>query len=76
MEKIIKDVQKNSREIFRVEISEYKGEEYVNIRVYYKDENDEYKPGKKGVAIKVDKYDEVYAALCDAYNELKESENA
>ena len=31
------DIQKNKNEIIRVETSEYKGNKFIDCRVYYKD---------------------------------------
>jgi hypothetical protein len=64
MSKIIKDIEKNKREIIRIEISEYNGKEYINIRVWYKDnDSGEYKPTPKGVAVIFEKYGELMEGL-------------
>ncbi len=47
----MKDIKKNALEIIRVQRSEYKGREFVDIRVHYQDDEGEYKPTKKGIAI-------------------------
>jgi len=43
------DIQKNSLERIRIQRSEYKGHELIDIRVYYEAENGEWKPTKKGI---------------------------
>jgi len=64
MSEIIKDIEKNKREIIRIEISEYNNKEYINIRVWYKDDDSgEYKPTQKGVAVRLDKYNELMEGL-------------
>ncbi|EOQ90012.1 transcriptional Coactivator p15 [Leptospira yanagawae serovar Saopaulo str. Sao Paulo = ATCC 700523] len=48
---IIRDIDKGRGEVIRVEISEYKGQTFFNIRVWYTDPNGELKPTQKGIAI-------------------------
>jgi len=43
------EIQKNSREIIRIEESEYEGHKFVDCRIYY-DDNGEWKPTKKGIS--------------------------
>ncbi len=63
MSVVIKDIERNSKEIIRIEISEFKGKELINLRIWYQafDENGDmtYKPTQKGVAINISKYDEL-----------------
>jgi hypothetical protein len=60
---IIKDIEKNNKEIIRIEVSEFKGMELINLRVWYQvlDDNGnvEYKPSQKGIAINISKYKEL-----------------
>ena len=45
------DIQKNKKEIIRVETSEFKGNKFIDCRVYYRsDDSGEYLPTKKGIA--------------------------
>lgn len=60
---LIGEIQKNSTEKIRVTISEYKGHEFIDVRVYFEDDNGEWKPTKKGIAISPDKIDEVISLL-------------
>lgn len=47
----MKEIQKNSQEIIRIENKEYKGNKFLDVRVYYKDrDTEEYKPTKKGIS--------------------------
>ena len=39
----MKQIQKNSREVIRVEESEYEGHKFVDCRIYF-DDNGEWKP--------------------------------
>ncbi len=50
-DKLIYSFQKNSQEEVRVSLSEYKGHNYIDFRIYFKDEDGEFKPTKKGLAI-------------------------
>jgi hypothetical protein len=63
MSTIIKDIEKNSKEIIRIDISEFKGQELINLRIWYSaiDEkgNLVYKPTQKGIAINISKYIEL-----------------
>lgn len=60
---IVIDIARNDLEIVRVEKREFKGHEFVDIRIYYQDESGEWKPTKKGVTINPDKIDELVEAL-------------
>lgn len=72
MSTIIKDIQRNNNEIIRIEISEFKGNELINLRIWYQsiDENGAvvYKPTQKGVALNISKYEE----LKEAVNKVEE----
>ena len=63
MSGIIKDIDKGKGEIIRVEISEFKGKKLLNLRVWYTDANNEYKPTQKGIAIPPELYDQVKEAI-------------
>ncbi|HOP61750.1 MAG TPA: transcriptional coactivator p15/PC4 family protein [Spirochaetota bacterium] len=61
---LIKDIQRNSNEIIRIEVSEFKGKELINIRIWYvagrdMDGNDVYKPTQKGVALNISEFSEL-----------------
>jgi hypothetical protein len=69
---LIKDIQRNSSEIIRIEVSEFKGKELINIRIWYvagrdMDGNDIYKPTQKGVALNISEFNE----LRDGVNKLE-----
>lgn len=63
---VIRDIDKGKGEIIRVEISEFKGNKYLNLRVWYTDSEGEYKPTQKGIAIPVGLYSEVKDAVLAA----------
>lgn len=69
---IIKDIEKGGGEIIRVEVSEFKGQNLLNIRTWYTHkESGEYKPTQKGIAIKPELFDQLKEAILQAESELK-----
>jgi hypothetical protein len=69
---LIKDIQRNAGEIIRIEVSEFKGKELINIRIWYlagrdSSGNDIYKPTQKGVALNLSEFHE----LRDGINKLE-----
>jgi len=60
------DIQKNKNEIIRVETSEFKGNKFIDCRVYFKDENSgKYLPTKKGIAFSQKVAKQVIEAILD-----------
>ena len=63
MSAIIKDIEKNKTEIIRIEISEFKGRDLINLRIWYKsiDEKGDitFKPTQKGVTLNISQFDEL-----------------
>jgi hypothetical protein len=61
---IIKDIKKNNNEIIRIEVSEFKGRDLINIRIWYQsiDPNSGeliFKPTQKGVTINIAEFEEL-----------------
>lgn len=56
-------IEKNSRESIVVSETEYKGNKYVDVRVFYKDTDGSLKPTRKGVSLRPEKVAELVAAL-------------
>jgi len=46
------DLQKDARERLRIQVKEYKGLTYVDLRVWFVAEDGEYVPSSKGVMLK------------------------
>ena len=63
---LIGEIQKNSTEKIKVTLSEYKGYEFIDVRVYYEDDSGEWRPTKKGIAIAPDKVKELMDLLTRA----------
>lgn len=64
MSVIIKDIKKNNNEIIRIEVSEYKGRELINVRIWYQAIDTEsgdlvFKPTQKGVTLNISEYEEL-----------------
>ncbi len=77
---LIKDIQRNVSEIIRIEVSEFKGKELINIRIWYlagrdSNGNDIYKPTQKGVALNISEFKELRDGIdkLEAYIKDKES---
>lgn len=50
---VICEIQKSETEIIRISTSEFKGVPYVDVRIFFKDENSgEYRPTKKGLTVR------------------------
>lgn len=69
MEKIIQDMPRNNGDIVRIEFSEFKGQTRFNIRVWYQDEEGQYRPTKKGVSFLPEEMD----TLVDAVTQAREA---
>lgn len=63
MSHIIKDIQRNNNEIIRIEVSEFKGNDLINLRIWFQAIDDKgeitYKPTQKGVTLNIAKYEEL-----------------
>ncbi|MGD9506855.1 MAG: transcriptional coactivator p15/PC4 family protein [Syntrophobacteraceae bacterium] len=69
---IIHSFPKNALEEIRISLSSYKGKQYIDFRVYYKADDGEFRPSKKGMTIAPDLFPEMEEAmkkLRDALNE-------
>ena len=67
MEKTIKDIEKGE-DLIRVELSEFKGNQYVGVRIYYMDDRGDWKPTRKGLTL----VPEVMLQVRDALNKALE----
>lgn len=69
---IIRDIDRGNGEIVRVELSEFKGKSYLNLRIWYTDkESGEYKPTQKGISVKPELYNELKEAILAAEDEIR-----
>ena len=63
MGQIIADIEKNSREIIRVEVSDFKGKELINLRIWFQDFDGVYKPTQKGITLDISQYSNLQDAI-------------
>ncbi len=69
------EISKNSREKILLSLSNFKGKDLIDLRVWYHDEkDDEYKPSKKGLSISADKYSELKEAVLKMEEVLSKKE--
>lgn len=66
--RIIAEFRKNSREIIRIRLSDFRGRELIDIRTWYQVEDGEWRPSGKGVAFN----SELFAELKTAVDKLGE----
>ena len=57
------DLVKNSHEVLRLERTRFKGYDLVNVRIWFRNENDELRPSPKGVTIRLEVLPKLIAAL-------------
>ena len=72
--KILATIKRTDTEQLQISVSEYKGNSYLNLRIFYTtDEGETWLPTKKGVTFSPDQLD----ILCDAIEEspIKEKES-
>ena len=73
----IATIRKNGREEIRVSLDHFKGHDLVNLRVFYRDAEGEMRPGKQGLAFRVELLRDVLDALRSAEAQaLSEREDA
>ena len=75
MSQILYSFPKNAMEEVRASLTEYKGKQYIDLRVFYKDDSNELKPSKKGLTLAPELIFELEKAvqkLEDAVSEDKE----
>ena len=59
------------QKLIRISTEEFKGRAYIDVRIYFADNEGEWKPTKKGVTINPDKLDQVIELLREAQEKLK-----
>ncbi|HXH11420.1 MAG TPA: transcriptional coactivator p15/PC4 family protein [Alphaproteobacteria bacterium] len=66
MEALVARIAKNPTEEVRVSFTSYRGYDLVDIRVYFQDEQGEWRPTKRGVSLSVDSFGELRDAILKA----------
>jgi hypothetical protein len=76
MSVLIKDIPKNNSEIIRIDISEFKGKELINLRIWYQAIDEKgavvYKPTQKGVALNISQFEELRDGIEKIGNYIKD----
>ncbi len=65
-ETLVKAIEKGPDDQIHVRVSRFRERDYVDIRHFYPTEEGEWKPTRKGIAIPVDLYPDLLAALKEA----------
>ena len=63
---------KNPLEEVRLSITVFKGKQYVDIRIYYKGDDGEFHPSKKGLTVAVELFPELETGLLKLKDALEE----
>jgi hypothetical protein len=66
MEALVARIAKNPTEEVRVSLTSYRGHDLVDIRVFFQDEQGEWRPTKRGVSLSVDSFAELRQAIASA----------
>jgi hypothetical protein len=69
---VIAEMEKGYGEKILFSVSEFKGKKYANIRIYYEDDEGDWKPTKKGLSISMDSYPEFRERLGKLEDYLRE----
>lgn len=76
---LIADIPKNSREVVRFEVSEFKGRELINIRIWYQDMGPGgdmvYKPTQKGVTLNLESFEDLKQAVLKLGDYITDQKN-
>lgn len=75
-DKVVSSFRRNPTEEVRASIKEFKGRTYIDLRIYYLEEQSgEWKPTRKGVSLATDFMPELKEAVESLEKELKEAES-
>jgi hypothetical protein len=66
MNALVARIAKNPTEEVRVSLTSYRGHDLVDIRVFFQDEQGEWRPTKRGVSLSVDSFAELREAIAKA----------
>ena len=62
----MKEIRKNKSEVIRIQLKEYKEHKLIDLRVWYEDEEGEYKPTKKGISIMPNNVEDIINGILKA----------
>lgn len=69
---LIGEIERNRTEKIRVELSNYRGKDFISVRIYFLADNGEWRPTKKGVTVRPDQLDELIGLLNQAKEKVPE----
>ena len=69
MSRVVHEFEKNGLEVVRFALTEFKGHQLVDVRVFYQDDEGEWRPTKKGVSLSIDLIED----LCEGIRKLQEA---
>ena len=75
-DKVVSSFKRNPTEEVRAGIKEFKGRRYIDLRIYYMDDQGEWKPTRKGISLATDFMPELKEAVGAIETELKNMESA
>ena len=64
-------IKKNSRESIVISKTEFKGNDLVDMRVFFTNKDGDLSPTKKGLSIRLEKLDELVATLSALSQDIK-----
>ena len=73
-DKIVASFKRNPTEEVRAGIKEFKGRRYIDLRIYYMDDQGEWKPTRKGISLATDFMAELKQAVEAIETELQQDE--
>lgn len=73
-DKVVASFKCNPTEEVRAGIKEFKGRRYIDLRIYYMDDQGEWKPTRKGISLATDFMPELKNAVQSIESELKKME--
>ena len=72
MGEVVGEMEKGWNEKILFSVSEFKGKNYADIRIYYEDDEGEWKPTKKGVTVSLENFSEFKERIEELEGFLKE----
>lgn len=72
MAEVVGEMEKGWNEKILFSVSEFKGKKYADIRIYYEDDEGEWKPTKKGVTVSLENFAEFKERVEELGTFLKE----
>ena len=74
MEKLIAEFEKNSQEVIRVQLREFRGHQLLDVRVFYHpEEGGEVRPSKKGISVTAELVPQIRKAIEEGEKALREA---